>query len=191
MQAAENTNNPPTHELRQEHRVIEKVLRVLDVLVSRTDSFEAAALRDCVSFFRLFADACHHGKEEDMLFPVLEQGGMPREGGPIGVMLQEHTIGRRLVGGMAETLPAAEAGDAAAQAKFRELAREYVQLLTQHIWKEDNVLFNMSDQVIRGEAKAQLSQSFCDFRCKAFEGKRREELENLAESLVSRWLGSA
>ena len=50
-----------------------------------------------VDFIRNFADRTHHGKEEDNLFPALEQHGMPRQGGPVGVMLDEHDQGRGLV----------------------------------------------------------------------------------------------
>ena len=80
----------PTAVLRDEHRLI---LQVIDVLESLLNSgaadgeYDFDALDRCTSFFRLFADACHHGKEEDLLFPELEAKGIPREGGPIGVML--------------------------------------------------------------------------------------------------------
>lgn len=183
MTPAEDSPLQPTSELRSEHRVIERVLRVLGKLISREDSFEADALRECVAFFRLFADACHHGKEEDMLFPALERGGMPRESGPIAVMLHEHSIGRRLVSAMADTLATAESGDQAARVKFRVVAKEYIQMLTGHIWKEDNVLFRMGDQMLDPAAAGRLETQFCSFRCRAFEGRRREELLALADRL--------
>lgn len=187
MQPADDSALPPTGELSAEHRVIERVLHVLDNLISKSGTFEAAALRDCVLFFRLFADACHHGKEEDMLFPVLERHGMSREQGPIAVMLHEHTIGRRLVAGMAEALAAAQAGAAGAEAKFRVLAREYIELLSNHIWKEDNILFRMSEQILCKAPPGALENDFCQFRCKAFEGRRREELLALADRLEQQW----
>src|SRR3989339_212912 len=36
----------------------------------------------------------HHHKEEQVLFPALEQKGIPNEGGPIGVMLMDHEVKR-------------------------------------------------------------------------------------------------
>ena len=179
----------PTQELRAEHRIIERVLRVLIALLALPD-FQADALRECITFFRLFADACHHGKEEDMLFPVLEKHGLPRETGPIAVMLREHAAGRALVAAMGRHLPAAESGDTVSQACFRELACDYVALLTQHIWKEDNVLFRMGEHQIGPAASAQLSGHFCNFRCREFEGRRREELISIADRLARRWTPS-
>jgi hemerythrin-like domain-containing protein len=35
-----------------------------------------------MEFLSVFADTCHHGKEEDFLFPGLEAAGIPNEGGP-------------------------------------------------------------------------------------------------------------
>ena len=89
--------------LKQEHDVIERVLGFLQQAVSRIE-----ALQDvpegfaawAIEFFGQFADRCQHGKEEDILFPLLEECGIPRDGGPIGVMLSEHDIGRDCVGHM-------------------------------------------------------------------------------------------
>ncbi len=188
MNLPEKGSSSPTAELREEHRVIEKVLRVLDRLINPAAEFEAEALRECVEFFRLFADACHHGKEEGLLFPALERGGMPREDGPISVMLHEHTIGRRLVAAMAQALPAAGDGDVSAQAAFRQTARDYIEMLTGHIWKEDNVLFRMGERLLHGQVESDLGQDFCRFRCQAFEGQRREQLTQTADRLAERWL---
>lgn len=188
MNPHESDSMLPTAELRDEHRIIEKVLRVLDRLTNQTAVFEASALGECVEFFRFFADACHHGKEENILFPALERSGMPRAGGPISVMLHEHMLGRRLVTGMAAALPGAAAGDVAGQKRFRDTARAYIELLTSHIWKEDNVLFRMSEHLLHGDEAREVGREFCRFRCQAFEGQRREQLTDTAERLAARWL---
>lgn len=57
-----------------------------------------------VQFFQVFADKCHHGKEENLLFPELERSGSPKERGPIAVMLAEHEQGQSFVKGRAEGL---------------------------------------------------------------------------------------
>jgi hemerythrin-like domain-containing protein len=65
----------PCAVLRAEHQVIRRVLRILCRLIERAeagDGFEGEALAHCVEFFHLFADLCHHAKEEDLLFPALE-----------------------------------------------------------------------------------------------------------------------
>ena len=89
-----------TEILRKEH---DAILRMLDALDQTSlqllggASVQPSTLEGLLEFFQLFADRCHHGKEEDLLFPLLERRGIPRERGPIGVMLSEHDQGRDLI----------------------------------------------------------------------------------------------
>lgn len=176
--------------LRDEHKIILRVIEVLRRLVNRSEhdgQFEAESLRGCVEFFRSFADACHHAKEEDLLFPALEKRGIPREGGPIGVMLEEHTIARGHTRDMGDALDAIQNGDVDARKRFHEAARAYIDLLTQHIFKEDNILFNMADRVIEEDDRAALCAQYCEVACRSFGGRKREELERIANDLDAQW----
>lgn len=176
--------------LRAEHRVILRVIQVLGSIMDgfeQTGRFPETSLAKCVEFIRLFADACHHGKEEDLLFPVLEARGIPREGGPIGVMLYEHRVARELTKVMAGALIEAQSNDNQARARFLRAARQYVDLLTNHIFKEDNILFNMGDRMMTTDDEGALASEFCAVNCRVFEGKRREELERIADELEAEW----
>jgi hemerythrin-like domain-containing protein len=130
--------------LRAEHDLIERGLTLLEKAVARIDAaqplpedFPEWARR----LFQRFADQCHHAKEEDVFFPVLKQRGIPEQGGPIGVMLHEHGLGLDCVARMRE------AGQAQPfdTRTFADAARQYVPLLRQHIFKENNVLFRMAE----------------------------------------------
>lgn len=190
--ALESTNELPSATLKNEHQVILRTLVVLERLANRADSgagFEHEAFTRCVEFLRLFADACHHAKEEDLLFPVLEARGIPREGGPIGVMLQEHTVSRGFVGEMALALEAHATGDAGAAGRFIAAARNYISLLRDHINKEDNVLYMIGDNVMTEDDQASLCSKFCEVGCKTFGGKKKEELQRIAEELEAAWPG--
>jgi hemerythrin-like domain-containing protein len=143
--------------LMTEHRVIEQVLSVLEVMARRAEQMElldAAAASETLDFFRTFADGCHHGKEEGQLFPRLEARGLPREGGPTGVMMHEHQLGRDLLGRMAAAV------EHRSPAEFAGPAREYVMLLRDHIWKEDNRLFQMADRVLTADDDDELLRGF-------------------------------
>jgi len=182
----------PSAVLRSEHQVILRVIAVLQRLMDRwqqSGQFEQSALGRCVEFFRLFADACHHAKEEDLLFPVLESRGIPRDGGPIGVMLYEHQVARQLTRAMADALLATEQSDDSGKDRFCQAAHQYIELLTNHIYKEDNILFNMGDQVMQNDDRASLCRQFCEVGCRAFEGRSREQLETIANELESQWPG--
>ena len=152
-----------TEDLMTEHRAIERMLAVLDAAAGRIEAGEkvrAGLFREAVDFVRNFADRCHHGKEEENLFPRLEQRGVPSSGGPIGVMLFEHEEGRGLIGAIDAALDAYERGDAAAARTIAQSARAYVELLRGHIWKEENVLFPMADQVLNAEDQGDLAERF-------------------------------
>lgn len=149
----------PTDILKAEHRVIERVLTALERFAA-CDAVDAGAFYTAIDFLRNFADGCHHAKEEHELFPRLEAAGIPRENGPIGCMLDDHTRGRSLVQQMAESVAAAARGDGAARAALRAAVREYVALLRQHIWKEDHVLFELADRALSGCAQRALVDGF-------------------------------
>ncbi|MFQ5829455.1 MAG: hemerythrin domain-containing protein [Candidatus Methylomirabilia bacterium] len=139
--------------LREEHEVILRALELLERLGRDLETGRAVdrnAREWLVDFFRTFADRCHHGKEEALLFPALERHGVPKEGGPVGVMLLEHEEGRALVRAIGE---GDDAGVAAA-------IRKYVTLLRAHIEKENGVLFPMAEQVLPDEEQRLLVHAF-------------------------------
>jgi len=180
----------PSAVLVNEHRLIKQVLEVLRELARlarEEDTWEEEALQRCVSFFQLYADGCHHGKEEDLLFPVMEQRGIAREGGPIGVMLFEHQMAREFTAEMAEALERLESDAAPAREAFLKAADEYIGLLTHHIYKEDFELFPMGDSCMTEKDQGTLYLRFCDVDCGQFDGLLREELEQIAAELVARW----
>ena len=130
-----------------EHDIIERGLAVLAIAVGRIDSGQPIPHefpKWAPGFFAQFADKCHHAKEEDVFFPLLKQRGIPEQGGPIGVMLHEHDVGRDCVRRMRE----ASEADEFDRALFSAAAKEFVPLLSQHIFKENNILFRMAANVL-------------------------------------------
>ena len=149
--------------LKEEHRIIQQVLSCLERLAERSAAagrLDADAARDAIEFFRCFADQCHHGKEEDVLFPMMEAKGFPRHGGPTGVMLHEHEQGREHVRGMEAAMAAASRGDPVALRQFAQHAENYVRLLRAHIDKEDHCLFSLANQVMSEDDQHELLESF-------------------------------
>jgi hemerythrin-like domain-containing protein len=154
-----------TQLLMEEHEIILRGLRVLEALAAkaaRGDRVPAQAVDALLAFLTEFADAHHHGKEEKILFPALEEAGFPPDDGPVGVMVQEHVQGRELISALCAAAPQA-AGDAAARARFADTARAYTALLSAHIDKENHVLFPMADQAIGGEDRRRVEEEFDAF----------------------------
>jgi hemerythrin-like domain-containing protein len=177
----------PTQVLRDEHQWILAVAEALEgFLGAPPDAMDFDAVEKCVTFIRLFADACHHGKEEDLLFPVLEERGMARDSGPIAVMLHEHRLGREAAAAMRNALPGAREGDESDRLRLVHAGRGYIDLIRGHIGKEDHVLFNMADQLVSGEARVRLCAAYDGTCSHEFEGCTKIELEALGREIVRR-----
>jgi len=152
-----------TDNLKEEHRVILRMIKVLIVASDKLEKSEEVSLevfKKAVDFIRTFADHCHHGKEQDTLFPLLEERGILRHRGPIAVLLMEHEQGRQYVKGLDEALVNYEKGDKAAKSSIIKNVRDYAELLDQHIYKEDNVLYPMGDKVLSDSDNKQLLEKF-------------------------------
>jgi hemerythrin-like domain-containing protein len=169
--------------LMEEHRVIERVIGVLETGAERLEQGQPVRPElfvEAADFIKGFADGCHHMKEEGVLFKAMVANGMPVQGGPIGVMLYEHEQGRLYTRGMREAALKLAAGDTAARGDVVGNARGYAALLRQHIMKEDNILFPMANRVIPLE---QQDQVFDDFE--------RVEHEETGEGVHEKYLALA
>ncbi len=90
----------PTEMLKEEHKTIKVMLDILENVSKKISSgieVNSEHLNQIIDFIKTFADKCHYGKKQDLLFPAIEESGVPKEGGPIGVMLYEHELGRDYV----------------------------------------------------------------------------------------------
>src|SRR5574341_154498 len=176
---------PPTQVLKEEHALI---LQALDALERKIAQVESGAPADrvyfekAVEFLRTFADKCHHGKEEHLLFKTMVERGFPREAGPIAVMLHEHDVGRTFIRGIADGA-AALGKDEAAPKHIIESGRAYIQLLRGHIDKENNILFPMADQFMGPEDQERLSAEFERFEAEETGAGVHEAMLRLLEEL--------
>lgn len=176
--------------LRDEHQVILRVLDCFEIALHQADDNKTVTVETFapfVEFFKDFADKCHHCKEEDRLFPRLENAGIPREGGPIGVMLYEHEQGRSHIRAIAEHLDAANSGDAAAHTNVIEHGLDFVALLRSHINKENGVLFNMADQIIRDDNLAALNNDYEAEMNEPTYCTRFQHTRELADTLIAKY----
>jgi hemerythrin-like domain-containing protein len=176
----------PTDILKNEHKAIILMLEVIESVSRELEAGEkvpAEHLDKIVDFIRGFADRCHHAKEEDLLYPAMEKTGMPRQGGPIGVMLIEHTEGREYVRKMKEAAEKYAAGDKKAGPRFAENARGYAALLSQHINKEDNILYPIADARLSPQVQAGLEKEFERVEEEVIGAGKHEEYHRLLEKL--------
>jgi hemerythrin-like domain-containing protein len=183
----------PSQQLKDEHEGILVMLKILGKICAKMETQEKVDqghLDRIVEFFRVFADQCHHSKEEELLFPELEKCGIPKERGPIAVMLSEHTQGRALVRDMGEAVADLKAGKSKARGKFIENAKGYMDLLTQHINKENNVLFPMGDRCLSPEIQKELVEKFDIVEREKIGAGTHEQFHRLLEQLKEKYLNA-
>ncbi len=175
-----------TASLRRDHDLIDKVLRAMEStaqMLRDGRQIPEPILAQVIDFSTNFTDVCHHGKEEGSLFPSLEKAGMPRNMGPIAMMLMDHERQREIAGEMADAARRyLDSGDATGLIAVMD---RYIQHVTEHLWKENNRLFMMA------EARLQHVASQVDRELHEIEdaklgeiGKTRRHYEELADSLA-------
>lgn len=148
-----------SEDLKNEHGGVLLGLEILEKIAGRLtagENVEENDLTDMVNFLKLFADKCHHGKEENIFFPEMEKYGVQNEGGPIGQMLLEHTEGRGYIADMAQSLENRPAD----RRRFASSATSYINLMRNHINKENTVLFPLGDRAIPPAVQERLLESF-------------------------------
>src|SRR5262249_21887249 len=111
---------------------------------------DETALGELVALVRTFADRCHHGKEEDQLFPLLRAKGI---GAVLDVFVGDHVEGRGQL---------AILSSGATAAKRAAAARQYVGLLRDHIERENEILFPWADGVLDLDEHADLAKRYAE-----------------------------
>ena len=176
--------------LMAEHRLIDKGLDALEAYATALDGGIDVPREDLglfAQFIREYADTGHHGKEEDILFAIMNEHGFPRDGGPVGVMLVEHDEGRRLVGILREIATTSGAWSGADRARASDAAHAFVSLLKAHIYKEDNILYPMAERHLPPGVLDEATRRAVAFdQARAASGETAR-LEALARDLASRY----
>lgn len=178
----------PTDDLREEHRAVKLMLRILNSICTNIESgknVEQEHLERLVEFMKVFVDRCHHTKEEVYLFPEMEKVD-PGAGELINSLSREHKLGREYVSRIGETVSRKE-WDRAGSTIVDNL-RAYIQLLTLHIEKEENDLFPRADTCLESGVQKKLLDSFQVIEKEEIGAGKHEEFHTLLHSLKDIYL---
>jgi hemerythrin-like domain-containing protein len=158
----------PVEVLLDEHSRIQSVLFAFDNFVNKIGEVKSLSDEDTekllsfVGFFSLFADQLHHEKEEKILFPLMEKRGFSPYQGPTLVMREEHEYARELIAHMAATLNALSnlQNQEDVISEFKKSANAYIDLMREHIEKENHCLFPMALSALNEEDLNYLGEKF-------------------------------
>lgn len=132
----------------QEHEWLERAMAVIEIEIKRIPENKASTKRvaRALDFLYEIGDKIHNQKEEQFLFPLMAQKGIPIEGGPIAVMLYEHEKEREILTDLMTIIKnphwQLQQGE-----NFLQKIQDYLQVRKEHIWKENDVLYPMANRV--------------------------------------------
>jgi hypothetical protein len=134
--------------LMRDHETTERVFAAMERPFTSPTGPAPGLVTKLFDYVRNYVDRCHNQKEEQHLFPRVEQRGVPRQSGPLSIMLAEHEAARGLLARLEPLVEAYAAGDATRLGALRSTFGEYIALCKDHYWKENDVLFPLAARVM-------------------------------------------
>jgi hemerythrin-like domain-containing protein len=153
----------PIGPLMIEHRLIERMVGLLEQEVrsiGEKGEVHIELIDSAVDFFRTYADRCHHGKEEDILFRDLARKKLsPEHKSIMDELIQGHVFGRETVGKLFSAKERYGKGDGDTLNEIIGFLKALVEFYPAHIEKEDKHFFMPSMEYFsKGERDAMLQE---------------------------------
>ncbi|OGD18068.1 MAG: hypothetical protein A2W03_14450 [Candidatus Aminicenantes bacterium RBG_16_63_16] len=130
----------PVGPLMVEHRLIERMIRIMAAqlgIIQIEKKADPVRVEEIVRFFQDFADRCHHGKEEDILFRELDRKGIsPEHRRMMDELIADHKWGRQLTISLSEANQRYQKGEAGVLLAIADGFRRLIEFYPKHIRKE-------------------------------------------------------
>jgi hemerythrin-like domain-containing protein len=160
-----------------------RILRAIGRRAEAGEPVEAGDLAECVEFLRVFVDACHHGKEERLLFPAMLEAGLSGTPGVIGRLLDDHVHGREAVGRLSAWAGRLGEDDARAREAIAQAVTDYAGVLRAHILLEETVCFDAADKGLPAATQQRLQDGYDRVERDVIGEGRHEQFHRLLERL--------
>ena len=152
-----------TTALAHEHRGMERVVRTIATIREDIECLrfvEPSILADVASFLREFARQCRQAKEEMMLYPLLEAKCMSRSAYLLASLAAEHNKVESLSSVLVKNALVYSSSGGACKGPLVNTLSSLVTVYRQHLWKEDNVLLPLAEEVLSRSEQDTLYQAF-------------------------------
>jgi hemerythrin-like domain-containing protein len=173
-----------TEDLTEEHEDIAIFLAILETIANRLESKKVTMPEDLqwlFEFNRDFVLRSHHGKEERLFFPALQDLGVPED--PINILTVDHEMMRgtaKIIRGLIEDY---KGGDEDATSELIDMSRHYIKLMKDHIENEEAVFFPVVNKYISREMDMKLSSRLEQYGMERIGIGRDVELHEILDSL--------
>jgi len=128
-----------------EHRFIERMIQVMKVqleIIQTEKKADPGQVEWIIHFIRAYADHCHHGKEEEILFRELGRKTIsPEHKRIMEELIEDHKLGRKITMSLVAANQAYQKGETGALSVIAAGLRSLIEFYPQHIQKEDRHFF--------------------------------------------------
>ncbi|MDD5195100.1 MAG: hemerythrin domain-containing protein [Candidatus Omnitrophica bacterium] len=174
----------PIAPLMIEHRLIERMVALFEKelnAISQKSQVNADFLTQAVDFYIVYADNCHHGKEEEILFAQLKTKKLsPPHAQTLDNLIEDHARGRALINALAASLKNVRLTDSLRRLKSIEATiGDLVKLYKEHIRKEDKEFFIPAMKYFTKQEQDAMLAEFWEFDRNLIHEKYRKLLEEL------------
>ncbi|OPY32467.1 MAG: Hemerythrin HHE cation binding domain protein [Methanomassiliicoccales archaeon PtaU1.Bin124] len=177
----------PIGSLMIEHRLIEKMIkRMTEELgsIERTRQVDERFIEEVVDFFQTYADRCHHGKEEDILFREIRKRKVdPELLRTVEELMHDHIMARQMVRQLKDANGRYSAGERTAIDEISQAMAGMIDLYPRHIDKEDKHFFLNAMEVFTKQEQNDMLAEFNDFDRQLIHEKYRAIVERLTKNL--------
>jgi DUF438 domain-containing protein len=137
-----------------DHETTERVFAAAEKAFAAPGGPSAGFAANLREYLVEYVDACHNQKEERTVFRLLREAGMPVEGGPLAVMLQEHARAKELVQAIDAAARAVVGGQRTRLPDLQEAFEAYAALCKDHFWKENDILYPLAERMLAPEVQS-------------------------------------
>jgi hemerythrin-like domain-containing protein len=173
----------PIGPLMIEHRLIEKMIALMDEEIAKMKQFNKANplfIDTAVDFIRMYADRTHHGKEEDILFRDLEKKDLsPNHNKIMGELFEEHKWARSMVAKLVDEKNEYEKGNIDKLNEIITTMSELIEFYPKHIEKEDKHFFIPVMKYFTREEQDKMLDEFWEFDKTLIHEKYKKVVETL------------
>lgn len=181
----------PTEDLMSEHKAITLMLNVMSNIsesIKDKKVFYTNDVEKIVDFLSIYVDKYHRNKEESVFYPALLLTKCPTEEMPVGLLINEHSIGKGYLDEILCCVENCKIGSTFSGERIADCMANYVQLIQNHIRKEETDYFPLANKALSGEAQKEISKQFQLINDEFFGLDIHTRYDELLKSMESKYL---
>ncbi len=172
----------PIAPLMLEHRLIERMLNATknEIRSVELGKGDPRFIDLAIDFITTYADRCHQGKEEEILFHVLAAKDLSdSDRRTMDELIEDHRRSRAMTDRLSAARQRWGTGDSQANAEIARIMKEFVVFYRNHIEREDRHFFVESMAYFTHHEQDDMFEAFAEFDRKVIHEKYRSIVEKI------------